>query len=321
MFRNEWSAKSAIDGFRDRWFEWKMAQRYSLDQPLSSPCPIDAKKLENVAVYWPGKYQWPAAEKWVNSILRGLQKFVRVYLKKIPQPYKGIVVIHWVNNHATHEVAIDYSDYPGLNEKCAGRCRPYFKMQYDSQGYSPKHVVPGGFVPGGNELYRYLPYLRTLRDKGAFSYDVYGLYSYNFAVDVRKRAVDILRRQGTFRYEGGGQTIRYSRYLREIAQSKICIDLPGNGDFCFRLIEYLAVGACIIGPRHRTVLHHHLVDRKHVVFTKDDLTDLVPLCAFYLENDEAREEMCRESRAFFDSYLHRDQLAAYYLETCLKQLC
>lgn len=84
-----------------------MAQRYSVYDPLDSRCAIDAKKLENVAVYWPRTYQWPAAEKWANSIFRGLQQFVHVYFKEIPNPIKDIVVIHWVTNHATHEVAIE----------------------------------------------------------------------------------------------------------------------------------------------------------------------------------------------------------------------
>src|SRR5262249_18290776 len=132
-------------------------------------------------------------------------------------------------------------------------------------------------------------------------------------------AVQLLSNQSSFHYEGGLSKVRYSRFLREVARSKICIDLPGNGDFCFRLIDYLAVGTCVIGPRHRTLLHVPLVDRKHIVYTQDDLSDLIELCMFYLKNDEARENICQNSRLFFDQYLQRDQLAAYYLSCCLRK--
>ena len=80
----------------------------------------------------------------------------------------------------------------------------------------------------------------------------------------------------------------------------------------------MAVGACVIAARHRTALHVPLVDGQHIVYVKDDLSDLVDLCRFYLENDDAREALCHNSRSYFDKYLHRDQLAAYYLHSCLK---
>jgi hypothetical protein len=38
----------------------------------------------------------------------------------------------------------------------------------------------------------------------------------------------------------------YTQYLREIADSRVCIDLPGEGPFTYRLVEYLAIGSCII---------------------------------------------------------------------------
>jgi len=108
--------------------------------------------------------------------------------------------------------------------------------------------------------------------------------------------------------------------LKEVARARICIDLPGEGDLCFRLVNYLAVGACIIGPPPRNVLHAPLTDRVHVAYTKPDLSDLVDVCSYYLAHDEAREEMARRSRTFFDECLHKDNLTAYYLRCCLDRL-
>src|SRR5438093_1022105 len=130
----------------------------------------------------------------------------------------------------------------------------------------------------------------------------------------------ILIDSADLRYVGGGGVVRYSRFLREVADAKICINLPGNGDLCFRLIDYLAVGACVIGPRLRTQLHVPLVDREHIVYTADDLSDLVPLCRRYLQDDAERERMRLATQALFDQFLCRHQLAAYYLYQCQGRL-
>ncbi len=98
-----------------------------------------------------------------------------------------------------------------------------------------------------------------------------------------------------------------------MARTKIGIDLPGNGDFCFRLIDYLSIGVCVIGPKPRTEFPVPLVDGEHIVYCKPDLSDLVPLCRRYLADDRERTRIARNARDYFDRYLHRDQLARYYL--------
>jgi glycosyltransferase involved in cell wall biosynthesis len=190
-------------------------------------------------------------------------------------------------------------------------------MQYALGGYGRPHLVPGGYVPADPALYTYLGRLRALRDRRDYAHDVYGRFSLDYAPAVRQRAHELLSRQPHFQYEGSLQRVRYSRFLREVARSRICIDLPGNGDFCFRLIDYLAVGACIIGPRHGTALPVPLIEGEHIIYAKDDLSDLVDLCRQYLADDERREAISRNARRLFDDHLHRRSLAAYYLHTIL----
>lgn len=141
-----------------------------------------------------------------------------------------------------------------------------------------------------------------------------------FAREVREKAVRLLNDQREFAYQGGLRKVRYSQSLIEASRAKVCIDLPSNSDFCFRLIDYLSVGACIVGPRHGTMLPVPLEDGKHIAFTKPDLSDLVSLCRHYLEHPVEREAMRRNSREYFDSYLHREQLAAYYLSAFEQRL-
>jgi hypothetical protein len=229
------------------------------------------------------------------------------------------VLIHALHRGQVFPITIDYSDYKDrIDEDCLKRSALYFKMQYRRRGYESsssdaKKIVPGGYVNGHPEVYAFLPHIRAAAARNPDRYDVYGRYGLDFAVDIRRKAVGLLQGQSDFQYVGGVKKVRYSNYLQEAAQSKICIDLPSNSDFCFRLVDYLAVGSCVIGPRHGTNMHVDLEDRKHLVYTKDDLSDLIPLCKYYLEHDRERKEIRRNAREYFDRFLHREQLAAYYL--------
>jgi hypothetical protein len=273
-----------------------------------------------VEILWPTTYQWAPAHQWVDGLLHEFRRSSAVQRVPVAQSYPGIVVFRIRVDGQERAIAIDYSDYSKLNDDCAAECVLYFKMQFDRAGYASDHVVPGGFVPRDEEIYSYLPRLRAARDKQPFRYDVYGRFGREFATEVRARAAEILQNQARFRYEGGLSKVRYSRSLREVARAKICIDLPGNGAFCFRLIDYLAVGACVISYPHANRLPRPLVDREHIVYCREDLSDLPDLCEHYLHNDDEREKICLRSRAYFDANLHRRRLAAYYLETIAGRL-
>jgi hypothetical protein len=276
--------------------------------------------MAGVGFSWPTAYEWAPAHQWVDGLLHEFRRIAAVTRAPIPQPYPGIVVFHVRSDDRDHAIAIDYSDYSNLNDDCAVECLLYFKMQFDKRGYGPDHVVPGGFVPGSGDIYSYLPRLRAARDEESFRYDAYGRFGRDFATDIRGKAAEILQNQNRFHYEGGLSKVRYSRFLREVARAKLCIDLPGNGAFCFRLLDYLAVGACVISYPHANRLPQPLVDREHIVYCREDLSDLPDLCERYLHNNAERERICRESRAYFDAHLHRHRLAAYYLEHIRRRL-
>ena len=282
-----------------------------------SPWAFDPSILKNIKIRWPIAYDWPLAGKWVDFFITSLQKTVKIEFGNIEQSFGGVVVFEIDVNGKSWKTAIDYSDYTPINEEAYDYCSLYFKMQYLDEGYGEKNIIPGGFVTNGDQIYTYLNQLRKMRDQRKFQYDVYGRFSLDFATDVRTAAVGYLSNQDRFSYEGGLKKVRYIRFLSEIAKSKVCIDLPGNGDFCFRLIDYLAVGACVIAKRHRTKFHIPLIDKKNIVYAKDDMSDLVDLCDYYVKNDDAREEVCLNSREFFDRHLHRDQLSRYYILQCI----
>ena len=311
---------SGLQTLRDRAVEAALRTLAAGPSLPNQAWAIAPEELREVSILWPSQYQWPAASQWVDTILYALRKRVRVEFGPLPHTYRGTVLFQLSLRGEPHDVAIDYSDYTDISEECAGRCAVYFKMQHLREGYGRENVVPGGYVPGGRKLYLHLRRLQRLRDRREFDFDVYGRFSVEFAGETRRRAVEILSSQTEFRFEGGLKKVKYLDFLKEVARARVCIDLPGEGDLCFRLINYMAVGACVVGPRPRAVLNAPLVDRVHVAYTKEDLSDLVEVCRFYVENEEAREQMCRASRRFFEQNLHADNLAAYYLRTCLDRL-
>jgi len=277
---------------------------------------IEPDELADIEIRYPTKYQWAAAHGWYELLLSEWRRRVRVVMTDLPQPHRGTVAIQFVKGGRAHDVILDYSDYPNIAE-AASDYSLYFKMQYRRDGYAMENVVPGGYVTDSPRLYWNLRRLQRQRDKRQFKHEVLGRFGLDNARDARLRAVEILNEQQRFKYEGGWKTVKYNEFLREIAAAKICIDLPGEGDFCFRLVNYMAIGACVVAFPHRTRLHVPLEDGKHIAYTREDFSDLIELCEFYLHNDEKREAMCTASRKYFEENLHNANLANYYLRTLL----
>lgn len=287
-------------------------------EKLNPDWDLNKNELKKLVIRWPAKYEWDPARDWVNIVLQGFREHVKVeIITDIPQPYQGTVVYQVAINGKVHDVAIGYSDYMPIDDQCAKQCSLYFKMQFKRGGYGYPTVIPGGYVAEGSNIYFQLGKLRRLRDKKNYIYDVYGRFGLNAAREIRERAINILNKQDLFQFEGGMKAVSYTEFLKEVAQSKICIDLPGQGDFCFRLINYMAVGACVIAYPHGTDLQVPLINGKHLVYCKPDYSDLVDLCKYYLDHYDEREQIAKNSREFFDLYLHKDNLTRYYLHEML----
>jgi len=221
---------------------------------------------------------------------------------------------------ASHEVAIDYFDRSRVLPEVLERCPMVFKMQFSVEGYASAQVVPGGYVPGRPAISRYLPALRCIHDTSPPHFEVYGRFGSRYAGPTRRTAVQLLSSQTGFRYEGSLVIRPYAAYLREAALSRVCIDLPGNGDMCHRLIDYLAIGCCVVRPLPQSRLHVPLTDGVNVRYVRADLSDLVDTCAELMHDQHQRERLAHGAREHFDRYLRGDQLAGYYLDRCLTTL-
>jgi hypothetical protein len=292
---------------------------------LKHPPPLSEERLswelpedQEIRVSWPQQYDWQQTDKWIGAIADAMQGLASVQPADIPQRFPRIVIAEVVHDGERRRLALDYADNVGINGACLDEVDVYFKMQFRREGYEPHQVVPGGFVANGRSLLRYLPWLRRLRERRSRHYDVYGAFSHGYASDVRRVAVELLLGQTRFAYEGGFDLARYSAHLVKTARAKVCVDLPGNGPLCFRLVDYLAIGTAIVAAPHEARLHVPLIDGEHLVHARADLADLPAIAASLVEDEGRRERLANAARTYYDRYLHPRQLAAYYLHTTLK---
>jgi hypothetical protein len=291
-------------------------------KPVAPSWHPDPRALAEAEIRWPTAYENPIWERgWPEAVRANMARLLPVVRADVPQPYPGIIVFQFVRAGRTHDVVLDYYDYMHLNEAALGECSLYFKMQHSRHGYPSEKVLPGGyFHQFGRQWVRSLPHARRMRDARAFRYDVYGRFSSLFAREVRTRAVELLRDQRRFGFEGSLHTVPFGEFLREIAGSKVCLDLPGNGPLCVRLCNYLGVGACVVAVPHEAVLHVPLEDGREIAYCRPDLSDLVDLCAYYVEHPSDREALYARGREYFDRHLTWPQLARYYLASLVERL-
>jgi hypothetical protein len=291
---------------------------------MTTSPPLRTTAVRGLTIRWPSVYRWHPG-RWVGPILAGFDELgVRVERADLPQPYQGIVVFEASVERGSLPIVLDYFDAPELNEGAVAEAALYFKMQFDRAGYSDPGVVPGGYVAGNRELYRRLRLFRQLRRLPRRS-DVYARFGLRFGAELRCRAVEVLRERpdltfagGLTHYEGGPPPISYRRYLHELGRARMALDLPGRGDLCFRLVEALALGVCVIRPSSRVQLHVPLVAGEQVVECSADLEDLGDVCSRLVRDDAERERIARNGREYFDRYLGRRQLAAYYVHEILR---
>lgn len=115
---------------------------------------------------------------------------------------------------------------------------------------------------------------------------------------IRTKALHLLEtefdcaKNGTVRNQ---QFHHYKRkglfYLEELARCKIVLNLRGGGWDTMRYWEVPAVGSLMITQKPGIQIPNDFVHGQHVIHCKDDLSDLVDLCRYYLKNETEREKI------------------------------
>jgi hypothetical protein len=281
----------------------------------SCPAPPVAQDGRPAAhVRWPRSYEHPIAAFFVRPIREGFESIATVTVAEIPQAHKGIVVIEVDLGEGPRRVALDYYDFTLVNAQCAAEVDAYFKFQYQLGGYPGfENVWPGGYITDKPFLYAHWCRLRALRRRARPATEVFGRYGLTFGGPVRAAAIERLRSDGRFDYTGGTRRTHHTRYLREMARARVCVDLPGQGPFCCRLVEGLAMGCLIVSARHAAEMPVGLRDRVELVYCEEDLSDLADLCAEYAHDESLRAPVEAAAARYFDEHLHPARMAERYL--------
>jgi hypothetical protein len=274
--------------------------------------PLDAP----IAVRWPSRYREQVAESFVEPIKDGLAAIATLTAADIEQPYDGIALIEVDIGGDRRRVAIDYSDLTLVNARCAADVDTYFKFQCLREGYAEiANVRPGGYVASSAFVYANWCRLRSLRRRAAASSDVFGRFGLRWGAEVREAAVRLLEAAPDIAFSGGTRFTQHGRYMREMARSKVCVDMPGQGPFCCRMVDGMAMGCCVVARRQSTVLPVDLRDGVEIVYCRDDLSDLVDLCRAYALDERLRSPIEAAAARYFDEHLHPVRLAEHYLRT------
>ena len=288
--------------------------------PLTWPLADDVK--ERVRIRWPTRINpgRPSLGTCVDLIKSGIAAHVPIEHADIPQPDGGVILFHLLDRGRPRRVVIDTDDEAVLNES-ATEVDLYFKMQHLREGYGSPHIHPGGYVCLQPALYRYRWNWRELRRRTRPAFDVYGRFGTGHETqDVRCEALSILEGQSRFSFQGGASAVWWGEYMDEMCDARVCLDLPGRGEFCYRLVEYLAVGTCVIGPELATELPVPLESDVHLARVPRDLEGLVDECERLLGDTALRTTLGQAAEDYFDRYLALEQLGAYYVDTLRRSL-
>jgi hypothetical protein len=275
--------------------------------------PIAEEVRQTMRIRWPSHYGWANAENWMGPIRTGIAAHIPIENADLAQPVGNVVVFEAAVDGTVRRVAVDYDDKLDLNA-CASEVDLYFKLQYRRDGYDNPAVRPGGYVSPHMSLYRHANRWRALRDASPPSLDVLGRFGLKWAQAIRGQAIAMLRDQDRFQFEGGAASVWWGEHMDEICSARVCIDLPGHGEFCYRLVEYLAVGACVVGPELAAEMPVPLQSEVHLVRVPRSLEGLVEWCERLVTDTALRTSIQRHAVDYFDRYLALPQLGGYYVD-------
>ncbi len=167
----------------------------------------------------------------------------------------------------------------------------------------------------------------------SFNYDRMPSLDYNLKYDVsfwaveshqiRVQALDMLQDKFDCKANGTQRNQKFSKYkrkgddyLKELARCKIVLNFRGGGWDTMRYWETPAIGRFMISQNPGIVIPNNYRDGKEVVFCKDDLSDLVELCEYYLKYEDKREEIAKNAMEYTKKY-HTDEKRIEYIFECI----
>jgi hypothetical protein len=112
--------------------------------------------------------------------------------------------------------------------------------------------------------------------------------------------------------------IQYFDYLKLVSQSKVCLELPGVGNFTTRFFENLKMGKCILGKRLFLELPYEIKADHHYI-SIDDWFELEEAMDYLLDNKRVRYDIMRNVRELWPKLTYEYALK-HMLSTIKKEL-
>ena len=297
---------------------WEARRPFSPPPAVELTWAIPADVAEDVVVLWPRRYSSSNAAAWLDPVRTGIAHHVRTASADIPQLEGNIAHIVVKHGDRRLKVGVDYDDLSKLHES-VDDVDLYFKMQFQRGGYAQKHVVPGGYVSRMPGLYRHASRWRAWSAAQTKAYDVFARFGLlEPGAALRRAMLELMETQRSFSFRGGTARTTSWEHLQEVCRSKICLDAPGRGELCGRLVECLGAGVCIVGPALENELHVPLENGLHEVRVSRDLGDFVGACDALLNDSVRRADLEAAGAEYFDRYLRLEQLGGYYVDACVR---
>jgi hypothetical protein len=108
------------------------------------------------------------------------------------------------------------------------------------------------------------------------------------------------------------------RYLEELAACKVVLNFRGAGWDTLRYWEVpLMSRSLLVSQNPQIVIPNNLVDKEEIIYVKDDLTDLLDVCQYYLDHENQRNEIVQQAAVKIQKYhlpIHRATIVMSELE-------
>lgn len=137
--------------------------------------------------------------------------------------------------------------------------------------------------------------------------------------EIRSQALALLEDKYDCRENGTVRNQKFSRYkrkgkfyLQELSRCKIVLNFRGGGWDTMRYWEVPAVGSFMVTQKPGILIPDDFQDGKEVIHCSDDLSDLIDLCDYYLDNENKRESIARAGKEKLMKY-HTDIARAEFM--------
>ena len=82
-------------------------------------------------------------------------------------------------------------------------------------------------------------------------------------------------------------------YLEELKRCKVVLNFRGVGWDTLRYWEVFGLSTFLISQKPNIVIPDEFIAGKELIYCKDDLSDLIELCEYYLKDTAAREKIAK----------------------------